>query len=133
MWPLHDTHTHTHTAYITLLKEMQNMQILTLPVRLSNKTLKLIYNSLLRLCNGPGVSPTVLNWGKKKKKNQGTKNSMRNYKSCPSKSERASTAGEQFYSSHEIPPLPSHSRSQTNILLINISQKWMADEFALIN
>lgn len=104
------------------------MQILILPVRLSHRTLKPIFNSFLQLHNGPRASPPILNW-----KNQGTKSSMRNYKSCPSKSERSSTAGERFYSSHEIPPLLSHSRSQTNILLINISQKWMADEFTLIN
>lgn len=41
------------------------MQILILPVRLSNKTLKPIFNSLLQLHNGPGVSPTIHNWKKK--------------------------------------------------------------------
>lgn len=92
------------------------MQILLLPVRLSHRTLKPIFN----LHNRPEASPIILNY-----KNQGTKSSMRNYKSCPSKSERSGTAGEQFYSSHEIPPLLSLSFSLPSEYFINKHQSEM--------
>ncbi len=102
------------------------MQILLLPVRLSHRTLKPIFNHCTMDQRLHLLYSTIKI--KAQRAARGITNRVHQSLNTP-----AQQVNSFIHPMRSHPSSLSLSLSQVNILLINISQKWMADEFTLIN